>query len=74
MHSRRTVPTQRSANAFARGACGGVRMTWVPAAVNTVSNAAVNFVFPVADQMSEPVGVVVESRRGPCHLSCANVR
>jgi hypothetical protein len=27
VHSRRTVPTQRSANEFARGACGGVLST-----------------------------------------------
>jgi hypothetical protein len=33
----RTVPTQRSATAFARGACGGVRITRIPAAVNTAS-------------------------------------
>ena len=35
--------TQRSAIAFARGACGGVRSTSIPAAVNTASKAAVNF-------------------------------
>src|SRR3954447_15969992 len=44
VHSRRTVPTHRSANAFARGACGGVLITSMPAAVNTVSKPAVNLV------------------------------
>jgi hypothetical protein len=39
-HSRQTVPTQRSAKAFARG---GVLMTVIPAAVSAVSKAAVNF-------------------------------
>jgi hypothetical protein len=37
VHSRRTVPTQRSANEFARGACGGVLITSMPSAANTVS-------------------------------------
>src|SRR3954470_7405695 len=43
VHSRRTVLTQRSAKAFARGACGGVLITSMPAAANTVSKAVVNF-------------------------------
>lgn len=34
MYSRRAVPTHRSAKAFAFGACGGVRRTSIPAAVN----------------------------------------
>lgn len=38
--SRRTVPAQRSAILFASGACGGVRMTLIPAALNTASNTA----------------------------------
>ncbi|MEV4135035.1 hypothetical protein AB0J72_23025 [Dactylosporangium sp. NPDC049742] len=41
--SRRTVLTQRSAKAFAPGACGGVRTTSMPAAVKTASKAVVNF-------------------------------
>jgi hypothetical protein len=32
VHSRRRVPTQRSANAFARGACGGLLITSMPSA------------------------------------------
>jgi hypothetical protein len=44
VHSRRTVPTQRLANAFARGACGGVLITSMSAAVNTASKTAVNLV------------------------------
>jgi hypothetical protein len=39
--SRRTVPTRRSANAFARGACGGVWITSMSAAANTASKAVV---------------------------------
>ena len=42
-HSRRTVPTQRSANAFARGARTGVRTTRTASAVKTASNANENF-------------------------------
>src|SRR5689334_913572 len=42
VYSRRTVPTQRSANEFARGACGGVLITPMSTAVNTASKAAVN--------------------------------
>jgi hypothetical protein len=43
-HSRRSVPIQRSAIAFARGACGGVWMMLIPAARKTASKASVNFV------------------------------
>ena len=39
--SRRALPTQRSAIAFARGARTGALMIRMPAAVNTASNAAV---------------------------------
>jgi hypothetical protein len=42
--SRRTVPTHRSAWAFARGARTGVRSTLSPSATKTASNAAVNLV------------------------------
>jgi hypothetical protein len=42
VHSRRTVRTQRSATALGCGAFGGVGTTWMPAAANTVSNAALN--------------------------------
>ena len=33
---------RRSAKAFARGPCGGVLITWMPAAVNALSKATVN--------------------------------
>ena len=42
MHSRRTVPTQRSAKAFALGALTGHLMTRAPSEANTASKAAVN--------------------------------
>jgi hypothetical protein len=42
--SRRTVPTQRSAEAFARGARTGVASTPIPSAATAASNAAVNLV------------------------------
>jgi hypothetical protein len=41
VHSRRAVPTRRSAYEFARGACGGVLITSVPASAWTASNAPV---------------------------------
>jgi hypothetical protein len=44
MHSRRTLPTQRSARAFARGERTGVLITLAPSEVNTLSNAMVNLV------------------------------
>jgi hypothetical protein len=44
MHSRRTVPTQRSAIAFARGARAGVLMILMLVEVNTSLMAAVNLV------------------------------
>lgn len=43
MHSRRTLPTQRSAIAFARGERTGVLITRAPGETNTPSNAAVDF-------------------------------
>jgi hypothetical protein len=42
--SRRTVPTHRSAEAFARGARTGVRSTSIASPAKTASNAAVNFI------------------------------
>ena len=59
-HSRRRVPIQRSAIAFARGARTGVRMMRMSAPANTASKAAVNLAVPVADQEPELVGVVAE--------------
>jgi hypothetical protein len=44
VHSRRTLPTRRSAYAFARGAFGGVLVTLMPAPMNTTSKAAVDSV------------------------------
>lgn len=41
-HSRRTVPTQRSATALALGACTGVQLTWVPVARRTSSSILVS--------------------------------
>jgi hypothetical protein len=41
--SRRRPPIDLSMVAFARGACGGLRRIRIRAAVNTASNAAVNF-------------------------------
>jgi hypothetical protein len=41
VHSRRTLPIQRSAMTLARGARTGVVMTWMPTEANTASNAAV---------------------------------
>src|SRR4029453_13273531 len=41
--SRRTVPTHRSANAFARGAPTGVRKIRMPSEVKMASKVAVNF-------------------------------
>src|ERR1700716_2083057 len=43
-HSLRAVRIQRSANAFARGACAGVRTIRTPCVVKTASNDPVNFV------------------------------
>ena len=40
--SRRMLPTNRSAMAFARGARTGVLMIWIPASAKTASNMAVN--------------------------------
>jgi hypothetical protein len=42
-HSRRIVPTSRSANAFAFGARTAVRTIWMPSLWRTASKAAVNF-------------------------------
>jgi hypothetical protein len=41
-HSHRSVPTNRSANAFARGARTGVLITRVPFPAKTPSKAVVN--------------------------------
>src|SRR5664280_957511 len=48
-HSRLTVPTNRSATAFAFGARTGVWMTRMPSVLKTVSKALVNY-RPDADQ------------------------
>ena len=43
-HSRRMVPTNRSATAFARSALTGVMMIWISWAVKTVSKDEVKLV------------------------------
>ena len=58
-HSRRALPTQRSAIAFARGARTGVLMIRMPAAASTVSNAAAKALIP--DQKLHAVGRSLES-------------
>jgi len=57
-HSRR-VRTQRSAYAFARGACGAVRTIRMPSAVNRVERAG-ELCVPVPDQELELVEPVAE--------------
>jgi hypothetical protein len=44
--SRRTVPTQRSANAFATGVYGGLRMIVTPSLAKTASNEPANCAAP----------------------------
>ena len=60
VHSRRTVPTQRSANEFARGACGGDLITSIPSPVNTASKTVVNFAVAVAEQEPQLGRALVE--------------
>jgi hypothetical protein len=67
VHSRRTVPTQRSANEFAGGACGGALITSMPALVNTASKTAVNLLSPVAEQEPQPGHALVELHQ---QISC----
>jgi hypothetical protein len=56
VHSRRMVPTQRSATALA-GACGGVLITSIPAAVNTAAKTAVELRVAIAtDRRSVRLG------------------
>jgi hypothetical protein len=53
------VPSpQRSANAFARGARGGVLITSMPSAVNTVSKMFVNFVSRSRSRNRSPAALV----------------
>src|SRR5919107_795722 len=59
-HSRRSVPIQRSAIAFARGARIGVRMMRMSAPANTASKPAGELAVPVADQEPELLGAVAE--------------
>ena len=60
VHSRRTVPTQRSANEFARGACGGDLITSMAAPVNTASKTAVNFASRSRSRNRSPDRALVE--------------
>src|SRR5436189_2512973 len=67
--SRRTVPTQRSAYAFATGVRGGVRMIVVPSLRKTSSNAPDELAGAVADQERDRAAVthheVAGGLRGP---------
>jgi hypothetical protein len=49
-HSRRTLPIQRSACAFAFGACTGVRITVIPSALENVIAAAAELGVAIVDQ------------------------
>jgi hypothetical protein len=60
VHFRRTVTTQRSANAFARGACGGVLKVAMPAPVNTVVEGGGELGVAVAQRESQRVCSLVE--------------
>ena len=55
-----TVPIHRSAIAFARGACTGVRRTWMASLANTASNMAVNFAVAIPDEEPEPSRAVAK--------------
>jgi hypothetical protein len=55
-HSWRALPIQRSAIAFARGACTGVWMMRTPMAANTAPKAAVKLGIPVVDEEREGGG------------------
>jgi hypothetical protein len=59
-HSRRTLPTQRSACAFALGAAIGVRMTLTPSVRRKASKAFCELDVAVADQdlRTLPLGTV----------------
>ena len=59
-HSRRALPTQRSAIAFARGARTGVLMIRTPVAVNTPVEHGGELGVPVPDQEFEAVSVILE--------------
>ena len=59
-HSRRRVPIQRSAIAFARGARAGVRMIRMSALFEDGVEGGGELAVPVADQEPELGGAVVE--------------
>jgi hypothetical protein len=67
-HSRRTVPTQRSANAFALGARTGVHTTLMPAEAMTVSKAAVNFVQVTKEEAELTSPLLQLGNQVACHL------
>jgi hypothetical protein len=58
-HSRRALPIQRSAIAFARGACTGVLMIRTPMAVNTASKGS-ELGIAVTDHELEGGGLIAE--------------
>jgi hypothetical protein len=59
-HSRRTVPTQRSAMELALGACTGVRMISAPGRAPHVIERPGELGVPVADEERERGGLVIK--------------
>jgi hypothetical protein len=66
-HSRRTLPTQRSACAFARGAAIGARMTLIPSERKISSKPAVNLLS--RSRISNPGAVRVSGHAGQMHAT-----
>jgi hypothetical protein len=60
VHSRRTVPTQRSAKALPRGACGGDLMTSMPTAAKHLIEHGGELRVAVAQQVPQRVCSLVE--------------
>src|SRR5690349_2675062 len=60
VHSRRTVPTQRSANEFARGAFGGVLTTAMGGASEHRVEDSGEFHITVAEQEPKPGRALIE--------------
>src|ERR1035441_1345564 len=70
-HSRRIVPTNRSATAFAFGALTGVWSTRIPSALNTVSKRARELAVVVTDQeLQGPVAFGEREHEAPGLLRC----
>jgi hypothetical protein len=60
VHSRRTVHTKRSATELAQRACGGVLITSIPAAMNTVSKTGGELGVAIVEQEPKPGRALVE--------------